>query len=223
MKLRNLIRGICALSVLLIAYACSGGGSSPASKMEKHELFGKVPALKMDYIYKDSVGESKAKAEAEKAIKNKNMDKLEKLVKEAKMEEDALKLDFKENIEKAKTEIIGNDIPVEVAQDAGYEVFECKITDVDSSGSIEAVCKFRVTDPDKIKGVFGYSKGELIVTWRYLDKEGLQIGKDMAAYIKLPSNKKSENLNAEVEQKIQIRPHKTNNYLKDFGKVYFLN
>lgn len=215
--------GVCLVSVLLIAYACSGGGNSPASKMEKHELFGKVPALKMDYIYKDSVGDSKKKAEAEKAIKNKNMDKLEKLAKEAKMEEEALKLNFKENIEKAKAEIVGKDIPVEVAPDAGYEVFECKITDVDSSGSIEAVCKFRVTDPDKIKGVFGYSKGELIVTWQYLDKGGQQIDSDMAAYIRLPSHKKSENLNAEVEQRIQFRPNKKNNYLNNFGKVYFLN
>lgn len=157
-----------AAAVVVLA-SCGGNGGSK-NKYPDSELFGNVLALQCQYADQDSI----LKAEMEEADKNtewteSGVKKYTELKEKTKAKREQAAADLAAGVEQAKATLIGRDIPFEVAADAGYEVTELKVSDIDKRGTFFVKAKIRVTDAKVAKS---FDPRQMDISWYEADAEG---------------------------------------------------
>ncbi len=153
---------------MTLMVSCGGSGKG----YPEHEIFGKVLAAQLEYHEQDSILKAERTDDNWKENKEKHKELVEKLYKD---------------VEQAKADIIGRDVPFEVAPESGFEVTSCKIEDANKLGNIEVKAQFKVTDPEKAY-LFGFSKNEMFVNFRFVDVDGNVIRENLMLSIKLDQN-----------------------------------
>lgn len=188
-----------AAGAMVLMVSCGGSGKS----YPEHEIFGKVLAAQLEYHEQDSILKAERTDDNWKGNKEKHKELVEKLYKD---------------VEQAKADIIGRDVPFEVAPESGFEVTYCKIEDVNKLGNIEVKAQFKVTDPEKAY-VFGFTKNEMYVNFRFVDVDGNVIRDNMMLSFKLD---KEGVAGAVGETIFNLTNHgKTARDFYRFGKVVF--
>lgn len=214
-----------ALIVTAAMFASCGGvnsseGDKSTGKLSKNDILGNMPSLVYNKNVQDSIIKAKYKAQMDKLTEysEKTMKKAGEISEKQKVELEEVKTKFQEDITKEKVTIVGNTVPYEVAEGAGYEVTRFVITDIQENGQV--VCEFQVRITDFANAsTTGFSNPKLIVTWMELDKSGNQIGANNAAYIDVSS--KDNGASGTYKSFITINKKEAFQYV-DFAKISFI-
>ena len=184
---------------MTLMVSCGGSGKS----YPEHEIFGKVLAAQLEYHEQDSILKAERTDDNWKKNKEKHNELVEKLYKD---------------VEQAKAEIIGRDVPFEVAPESGYEVTSCKIEDADKLGNIYIKAQIKVTEPEKAY-VFGFTKTEMYINFKFVDVDGNVIRDNLTLPVKLD---KDAVPGAVGETTLSLTNHgKTARDFYRFGKIVF--
>lgn len=210
-KMKNFV--VIALAAMVVA-SCGGGSGSSGKKLASNEFLGDLPNLVYQKMQSDSIRSAKEDAATKdlKFTSESDMKKAMALSEKFKEERNATKEKFEAAVEALKPSLVGKDIPVKVAEEAGYKITSCQIADV-SGITVYVEFMLEVTDVKAIKTTYGGK--DIIVSWQYLDKNDEQLGSNNTAYIEL--SEKANGGTASTKAVIHISPN-----FVDFAKINFI-
>jgi len=212
------------LSTIILAVACavfiaSCGGGSVGKKLPNNDYLGDLPNLVNQKYLTDSVREAKVEAEVSKAKLAGKFDdkKAMQIYEKYKLDNKAAEEAYKADIAKLKEKLVGKEIPVEVAEGAGFKVNSSRITGVENNGvRVEMVVE--VTDL-KEANFSRWGGATLNLAAQLLDKDGNQIGNDGWASAKF--SEKADGATGTIDHYLSIYKRDAANFV-NFAKIKFI-